>query len=201
MTLAVRSSPEGESTALEMLQALQLFRRWLREAEAEECHDPATMVLATATCDGTPSARMVLLKDCNDRGFVFYTNLGSRKAQELRANPQAALLFDWAKAGRRVEIAGRAEPLRAQEADAYFARRPALSRIGAWASRQSEPLGSRLHLWLRIARFTAIWATGRLARPKFWSGFRVIPSEIRFQEQGGPVRLVGTDDAVNPAGT
>lgn len=184
-----------------MPQALRLFRRWLREAEAEECHDPAAMVLTTATHDGIPSARMVLLKDCNDRGFVFYTNLGSRKARELRANPQAALLFDWAKSGRRVEIAGRAELLRAQEADAYFAARPAPSRIGAWASRQSQPLDRRLHLWLRIARFTAIWATGRLARPKFWSGFCVVPSEIRFHDLGGPVLVLGTDDAVNPAGT
>ncbi len=175
-----------------MPEALQLFRRWLREAEAEaeECHDPTAMVLATATCDGTPSARMVLLKDCNDRGFVFYTNLGSRKARELRANPQAALLFDWAQTGRRIEIAGRAEPLRAEEADAYFAGRAAPSRIGAWASRQSEPLGSRLRLWLRIARFTAVWATGRLARPAFWSGFCIVPMEIRFQEPGGRVLVV-----------
>lgn len=173
----------------------------MREAEAEECHDPTAMVLATATRDGMPSARMVLLKDCNERGFVFYTNLRSRKACELRANPQAALLFDWANTGRRIKIAGRVEPLPSEEADAYFARRPAPSRIGAWASHQSKPLGSRLHLWLRIARFMVILSIGRLTRPTFWSGFRVVPAEIRFEEEGGRVRLLETDCPVIPIGS
>lgn len=169
----------------DLAEALPRFRRWLSEARAAERHDPTAMVLVTATRDGLPSARMVLLKRCDARGFEFYTNLGSRKARELRDNPRATLLFDWPETGRRVEIAGRVEPLSAGEADAYFASRPALSRIGAWASRQSRPLGSRLELWLRILRFTAIWASGRLARPPFWSGFRVVPDDIAFDPNPG----------------
>ena len=116
-----------------------------------------------------------------NRGFAFYTNLGSRKAMDIRENRHAALLFDWPHVGKRVYVHGKGELVRAAEADAYFATRPKLSRIGAWASRQSQPLRHRWRLWLRIGCMVAKWATRRMSRPSFWSGFRLVPREIYFE--------------------
>lgn len=161
--------------------ALVLFRRWQGEAGNEKGHDATAMVLATATAGGLPSARMVKLKSCDARGFAFYTNLGSRKAMDIRENRHAALLFDWPHVGKRVYVHGKVELVRAAEADAYFATRPKLSRIGAWASRQSQPLRHRWRLWLRIGCMVAKWATRRMSRPSFWSGFRLVPREIYFE--------------------
>lgn len=163
------------------------FARWYAEALAAE-PDPTAMVLATATGDGLPSARVVLLKGFDARGFVFYTNLESRKCRELARNPRAALCFLWKLRRRQVRIEGRAEPISAAEADAYFASRARDSQIGAWASDQSRPLASRAALDERVAEAARRFAAGEVPRPPFWSGFRVVPERVEFwQEQ--PSRL------------
>jgi len=156
------------------------FEAWMAEAAASEPNDPNAMCLATATPDGRPSARMVLLKGVDARGFVFYTNLESRKGAELSANPYAALCFHWKTLARSVRIEGRVQPVSAEEADAYFASRPRGSRIGAWASKQSRPLESRLALEKRVAEFGLKFAVGEIPRPPFWSGFRLVPVRIEF---------------------
>ncbi len=165
-----------------------LFKLWLEEAQASEPNDPTAMTLATADASGQPSARMVLLKDADSAGFVFYTNLESRKGDELRANPKAALLFHWKSLRRQVRIEGRVEPVTGAEADAYYASRPRGSQIGAWASDQSRPLESRFHLERRVAEVTARHLVGTIPRPPHWSGFRVVPSALEFW-QDKPFRL------------
>jgi pyridoxamine 5'-phosphate oxidase len=164
------------------------FEAWLAEAEKTEPNDPNAMTLATATIDGVPSARMVLLKGVDARGFAFYTNLGSRKAAELSANPRAALCFHWKTLRRQVRIEGRVEAVDGDEADAYFATRPRISQLGAWASKQSQPLRGRFELEARVARYTARFAIGPVPRPPFWSGFRLVPDAIEFWEDR-PFRL------------
>ena len=160
---------------------LALFSRWFAEAEAHEgIKEPTALTLATAGADGMPDARIVLLKHVDERGFVVYTNLGSAKAAQLQANPQAALCFYWMPLDKQIRIRGAVEPVSAGEADAYFQSRPKLSKIGAWASRQSEPLPSRFALEKRVARFTARYALSEVPRPDFWSGFRVVPRAIEF---------------------
>jgi pyridoxamine 5'-phosphate oxidase len=156
------------------------FEAWLGEATASEPNDPNAVCLATATADGRPSARMVLLKGVDARGFVFYTNLESRKGGELAANPHAALCFHWKTLTRSVRVEGRVEPVSAEEADAYYASRARGSRIGAWASKQSRPLESRFALEKRVAEFGLKFAVGEIPRPAFWSGFRIIPARIEF---------------------
>ncbi len=167
---------------------LALFGIWLAEAERSEVNDPNAMTLATVGADGTPSARMVLLKGLDDHGFVFYTNLGSRKAQELEQRPRAALCFHWKSLRRQVRVQGGVERVSDAEADAYFASRPRISQIGAWASKQSQPLAGRFELEGRVARYTARFALGAVPRPQHWSGFRVIPETIEFWEDR-PFRL------------
>ena len=157
-----------------------LFKHWLDEAKAAEPNDPTAMTLATADAAGRPSARMVLLKDADSAGFVFYTNLESRKGGELRVNPQAALLFHWKSLRRQVRIEGRVEAVTAAEADAYYASRARGSQIGAWASDQSRPLESRFHLERRVAEVTARHLVGTIPRPAHWSGFRVVPEALEF---------------------
>ena len=130
--------------------------------------------------EGRPTARMVLLKAFDARGFVFYTNLASRKSAELAANPYASLLFHWKSLERQVRIEGPVEPVTDAEADDYFATRNRLSQIGAWASKQSQPLNGRFELERQVARFTAKFHVGKIPRPDFWSGFRVIPERIEF---------------------
>jgi len=164
------------------------FNDWLAEATARE-PDPATaMTLATADAAGVPSARMVLLKDADARGFVFYTNLESRKAGELAANPRAALVFHWKSLKRQVRVTGAVETVSAEEADAYFATRPRGAQIGAWASDQSRPMGGMFELEKRVARFAARFGIGKVPRPPYWSGYRVVPGEIEFWEER-PFRL------------
>ena len=165
-----------------------LFKRWLEEATASEPNEPTAMTLATADASGRPSARMVLLKDADSAGFVFYTNLESRKGRELAANPWAALLFHWRSLGRQVRIEGPVSPVSPAEADAYFATRARGSQIGAWASDQSRPLESRFHLERRVAEVTARHLVGTIPRPAHWSGFRVLPEVIEFW-QDKPFRL------------
>lgn len=164
------------------------FQAWLAEAEKTEPNDPNAMTLATATADGIPSARMVLLKGADSQGFVFYTNLRSRKAEDLKGNPRAALCFHWKTLRRQVRIEGRIEPVGTAEADAYFASRPRLSQIGAWASKQSQRMAGRFEFEARVARYTARFHLGEVPRPSFWSGFRLLPERIEFWEDR-PFRL------------
>ena len=162
-------------------EPFETFASWYRDAQ---CHpaipDASAVNLATVSSSGAPSSRMVLIKDCSSDGFVFYTNLSSRKAGELKANPNAALCFYWAPLGRQIRIEGRVIQVSGDEADAYFATRPIESRIGAWASRQSEELVSRTELAGRIARTAARFAAGEVHRPPFWSGFRLTPDRMEF---------------------
>ena len=152
------------SAASDMATALALFSQWLTDAELAGISEPSAMALATASKTDSPSVRMVLLKQFDERGFTFYTNLGSRKASEIAENRCVALLFSWPELGREVHITGCVKPVDAAEADAYFASRPVLSRIGAWASRQSRPLSGRPLLLGRIVWYAAIWASVRLDR-------------------------------------
>ncbi len=164
-----------------------LFDAWLAAAAATEPNDPNAMTLATATPDGRPSARMVLLKGADRDGFVFYTNTQSRKGGELAANPQVALLFHWKTLTRQVRVEGRAEPVRPEEADAYFASRARISRLGAWASDQSRPLAARADLEARLAALEERFPDA-VPRPPHWSGFRVRPDSFEFW-QDMPYRL------------
>lgn len=165
-----------------------LFRAWMAEAEASEPSEPNAMTVATATADGRPSARAVLLKGVDPRGFVFYTNKESRKSGELAANAQVALLFHWKSLGRQIRIEGRVEDVSDAEADAYFASRPRISRLGAWASDQSRPLDSRATLERRLAGYEAKYPGDDIPRPPCWSGYRVLPEQFEFW-QNMPFRL------------
>lgn len=165
-----------------------LFRAWMEDAEKSEPNDPNAMTLATADAEGRPSARMVLLKGVDDRGFSFFTNLESRKANELAVNPHAALCLHWKSLRRQVRIEGPVEPVSDEEADAYFATRARISQLGAWASRQSRPLLGRFELEARVARYTAKFHVGPVPRPPHWSGYRVRPESIEFWEDR-PFRL------------
>jgi pyridoxamine 5'-phosphate oxidase len=164
------------------------FRLWFAEAGQAEPNDANAMTVATTTPDGRPSARMVLLKEWDERGFVFYTNTQSRKGEELNANPHAALLFHWKSLRRQVRIEGAVERVSDAEADAYYASRPRGSRIGAWASEQSRPLPGRGALLKRVAKYEAIYLGDKVPRPDFWSGYRVLPDRIEFW-QDMPFRL------------
>jgi len=157
-----------------------LFRDWFSEAKKTEIENPNAMMLATADKGGRPSARMVLLKEVDHRGFVFYTNLYSRKALELKENPIASLVFYWKTLARQVRIEGNVEMLSNSEADTYHKSRPRLSQIGAWASKQSQPLEGRFELEKRMAKYTAKFNVSNVPRPEFWSGFRVLPGSIEF---------------------
>ncbi len=159
---------------------IELFREWMGEAERTEPNDANAMSLATVGEDGTPSSRMVLLKNVDDRGFTFYTNLVSRKGIQLSANSKAALCFHWKSLRRQVRIEGTVEPVGDAEADAYFASRARASRIGAWASKQSQVLPNRFELEKRVAKYTAKFHIGEVPRPDFWSGYRVAPAMIEF---------------------
>ncbi len=157
------------------------FRQWLRKATQKEINDPDAMSLATATPDGQPSVRMVLLKAVDERGFIFYTNLESRKGKELLANARAALCFHWKALRRQVRVEGRTELVSPAEAESYFASRSRLSQLGAWASQQSRPLsGGFREMDRQIAEVVARYALGPVPRPPYWSGFRVVPDTIEF---------------------
>jgi pyridoxamine 5'-phosphate oxidase len=165
-----------------------LFERWYAEALAAGVAQADAMTLATATRDGRPSARVVLLKGVDARGFTFFTNYESRKARELDANPRAALVLLWAPLERQVRIGGEVARLSAEESDAYFATRPRGSQLGAWASRQSRPLTGRAELDERWAELDARWAGAPVPRPPQWGGYRLAPREIEFW-QGRANRL------------
>ena len=164
------------------------FDRWLRQAVEAGVHEPNAMTLATAGTDGVPSARMVLLKAVDARGFVFFTNLESRKARELSARPAAALVFFWAELERQVRVEGTAEAVSRAEAERYFASRPRGSRLGAWASRQSDRAGSRAELEAQLKRREEEYRDRDIPTPPFWGGFRVLPHTVEFW-QGRENRL------------
>lgn len=169
-------------------EPFSLFDKWMREAEAHEPNDPNAVAVATVDAQGRPSLRMVLLKGWDADGFVFYTNLESRKGCELAANPHVALLFHWKSLKRQIRIEGPVSQVADAEADTYFASRARTSQIGAWASRQSRPLGGRFELEKRVAEFTAKFGLGSVPRPPHWSGFRVCPERMEFW-QDKPFRL------------
>jgi pyridoxamine 5'-phosphate oxidase len=175
---------EGELAPEPMAQ----FRAWLEQALAAEPLEPTAMTLATADREGRPDARIVLLKGCDERGFVFFTNYASRKARELEANPRAALVFYWAALDRQVRAEGPVERTSHAESAAYFARRPVASQLGAWASRQSAPIASRAELERRLAEAAERFAGGEVPAPEFWGGYRLCPEQVEFW-QGRPSRL------------
>lgn len=163
---------------------LRRFAAWLAEATASEINDPNGMAIATADAEGRPSLRMVLLKGYDPRGFVFYTNLESRKGRDLAANPHAALLFHWKSRRRQVRVEGPVESVTSAEADEYFATRPRASQLGAWASRQSRPLESRFALERKVAELAVTHGLGAVPRPPHWSGFRLRHERIEFWQDG-----------------
>ena len=166
---------------------LQQFEHWLQEALTAELPEPTAMTLATVGAGGRPSTRVVLLKGCDARGLVFYTNYQSRKGRELAANPQAALQFHWVELERVVRVEGRIEATGADESDAYFKSRPLDSRIGAWASPQSQPIPSRAVLVAEAARIGAKYLLDP-PRPPHWGGYRLVPDTFEFW-QGRRSRL------------
>jgi pyridoxamine 5'-phosphate oxidase len=162
---------------------MALFQTSFREAVDAGIKEPSAMTVATVDADGYPDARMMLLKGVDERGFVFYTNLGSAKAQALMHDSRVALCFYWLEIGKQVRIRGRANIVRDEEADAYFATRPRLSQIGAWASKQSQPMRGYFELEAIVAKTALRFGVGRVPRPPFWSGFRVTPERIEFWGQ------------------
>jgi pyridoxamine 5'-phosphate oxidase len=167
---------------------IALFHAWFDVALKTGVPEPNAMALATAEPDGRPSVRMVLLKALDDRGFTFFTNFESRKGRELDANPHAALVFFWHPLERQVRIEGQVEKVTAAESDEYFAVRPLGSRLGAWASQQSEVIPNRGFLEDRHAELSHRYPDGRVPRPPNWGGYRVLPDSIEFW-QGRPSRL------------
>src|ERR1700688_722557 len=161
-------------------EPVRLFAAWFAEAKRAEPVNPDAMTLATVDASGQPNARMVLMKAFDERGFVFYTNVDSSKGHELAAAPKAALTFYWKMLQRQVRARGAVEPVSKEEADAYFATRSRMAQIGAWASKQSSALESRLAVEKAIALFTAKFAIGTVPRPPNWSGYRLVPVEIEF---------------------
>jgi pyridoxamine 5'-phosphate oxidase len=173
---AVDATPLLEATS----DPFDLFGTWLSEAKEKEINDANAMALATADSTGLPDVRMVLLKDFDRQGFVFYTNLESYKGQQLGENPQAALCFHWKSLRRQVRVRGAITSVSQEEADSYFASRARDSRIGAWASAQSRPLEDRFALEKSVAGYALKFGIGEVPRPDFWSGFRLVPSRIEF---------------------
>ena len=163
---------------------LDLFRAWFEAAKEREPAEPNAMSLATSDAAGRLSVRMVLLKGADERGFVFYTNFESRKGRDLLATRRAALCFYWKSLKRQVRVEGPAAPVSHEEADAYFASRDRGSQIGAWASLQSRPLGGKMELMGRVAKFAAQFGVSAVPRPPNWSGFRIAHERIEFWQDG-----------------
>ena len=168
----------GDFTAAE--EPFALFEAWLNEATKSEPNDPNAMALATVDLDGLPDVRMVLMKGFDSDGFVFYSHIASQKGLELAANPKAALLFHWKSLRRQVRIRGNVTPVTDAEADAYFATRPKQAQIGAWASKQSQPLESRFAFEQAIAKIAARYVISEVPRPPGWSGWRITPLRLEF---------------------
>ncbi len=159
---------------------IEQFRKWFDEALAADLHEPNAMTLATATSDGRPSARVVLLKGYDERGFVFYTSYEGRKSRELEENPRCALVFYWSELERQIRIDGRAGRVSEEESDAYYGSRPRGSRLSAWVSAQSRPVEDRGALEKRLWELEAEYEGREIPRPPFWGGYRVEPEAIEF---------------------
>jgi len=164
------------------------FEHWLKQAVDAGLKDPTAMTVATVDAEGQPSQRIVLLKGVSKEGFVFYTNYGSRKAQEISQNPRVSLHFPWHALERQVKVAGRAEKVSQQESLKYFLSRPEESQLAAWASEQSRPVSSRQLLMQQFASMKEKFTAGKIPLPDFWGGYRIVPERIEFW-QGGANRL------------
>jgi pyridoxamine 5'-phosphate oxidase len=164
------------------------FQRWVDDAVAANILDWETITVATASADGSPAARTLFLRGFDERGFVFFTNYRSRKGRDIAENPRAALVVHWRELERQVNVEGTVAPISPEESDAYFASRPIDSRIGAWASQQSQPLDSAETLEARVGQLRAQFGDGPIPRPPHWGGYRVAPTRIEFW-QGRPSRL------------
>jgi pyridoxamine 5'-phosphate oxidase len=182
------SNPENTEEVFTSSNPIELFQSWMAAAEKKELNDPTAVALASVDPDGMPNVRMVLLKDAGPEGFVFYTNLNSAKGQEISSSGKAAMCFHWKSIRRQVRIRGTIEAVSDEQADAYFATRSKDSQIGAWASRQSEPLTGRFELEKEVAKYAAKYALKSVDRPAHWSGFLLRPLEIEFW-QNRPFRL------------
>ncbi len=170
----------SSSDFTEIEDPFPLFRQWFAEAVEKEVNDPDAITLATVDASGMPDARAMLCKQVDERGFVFYTNAESAKGGEIAANPKAAILYHWKSLRRQVRARGPLAKISDADSDAYFASRPRLSRIGAWASQQSRPLESRGKLLGAVAVLTAKFGVGDIPRPPYWGGFRLTPVQIEF---------------------
>ena len=166
-----------------MKDPVALFQSWLQEAVDSGLKEPSAMTVATVHADGQPDARMMLLKRVDECGLVFFTNLESTKGQALMSDPRVALCFYWMPLDKQVRIRGRAEVISDEEADEYFATRPRLSQISAWASKQSRPMSGHFELEAEVAKVALRFGVGKVPRPPFWSGFRVVPQEMEFWMQ------------------
>lgn len=177
---------DSESPLPELIESnadpdpIKQFARWFREAEAAGVKLPNAMTLATATKDGAPSARMVLLKGFDNEGFVFFTNYESRKGRELDENPRAALVFYWTEFDRQVRITGSVEKVSREESEIYFHTRPVDSQLGAWASKQSRVIGSREVLEEKMRELMVRYEGGEVPLPPYWGGYRLAPASIEF---------------------
>jgi pyridoxamine 5'-phosphate oxidase len=167
---------------------IRQFRKWLEEAIAGKAHEPNAMTLATASADGLPSARIVLLKDVDERGFSFFTNYESRKGKDLESNPRASLVFYWPELERQARVDGAVERTSVEESDRYFSRRPVMARIGSAASPQSQVVPNRQYLEDQFAALERLHPDGNIPRPRHWGGYRVLPTRLEFW-QGRPSRL------------
>ena len=172
--------PPDDAALFAESEPLALFERWFKDAREKEPNDPNGMALATADAEGFPDVRMVLLKDFDERGFVFYSNAESAKGRQLEANPRAAFVMHWKSIRRQVRVRGLIEPVSEAEADAYFQSRDRGARLGAWASDQSRPLPDRLALEKSIAEFALKYGVGEVPRPPHWRGWRIAPLAIEF---------------------
>ncbi len=177
---AAQLAANADETMFEQVEPYGLFAEWLEAAKAAEPNDANAMTLATIDAEGMPDARIVLMKDVDGRGFIFFSNQESAKGEQLWAHPSAALVFHWKSLRRQVRVRGPVELVSAAEADAYFASRARESRIGAWASDQSRPLASRAMLEARVAEKTASFDGQEVLRPDRWTGWRVVPQQIEF---------------------
>lgn len=181
-----RDYKRGQLRRADMLpDPVEMFRVWFEEAKEAGILEPNAMSLATADAGGRVSARTVLLKAYDERGFVFFTNYGSRKAGQIESNPHAALLFPWLSLERQVSIAGPVEKISAAESMRYFLSRPIGSQVGAWVSEQSRVVSSRKILEEKFSSLMRQFAQGRVPKPDWWGGFRVIPEEVEFWQGGG----------------
>ena len=169
---------------------LELFDVWMNEARMHELNDPNAMYVATVDDSGMPNVRVVLLKEYDRSGFVFYTNTESAKGQEVLKSRKAAFCFDWKSINKRVVLSGTVDLVSDTEADAYFQSRDRTSRLGAWASRQSRPLTSKAHLLAEVAKYGLRFGLGEIPRPPHWTGFRLRPLRIDFQDNADARRLV-----------